>query len=64
MDVRGAHLDRHQQLGQGHIGTEAFAELFRHPATAGVPFIAETPGSREPGNQCLALLAKLREAPN
>lgn len=60
MDVRGAHLDRHERIGEGHIGTGAFAELFRHPATAGVPFILETPGSRDPGNPCLALLDKLR----
>ncbi|WP_127480397.1 deoxyribonuclease IV [Nocardioides pantholopis] len=62
MDVRGAFKDRHQQIGQGHIGTEAFAELFAHPATAGVPFVLETPGSRDPGNPDLALLKKLRDA--
>jgi len=60
MDVRGAHLDRHQQLGRGHIGTGAFSELFAHPATDGVPFILETPGSRDLGNPDFALLEKLR----
>lgn len=59
-DVRGSHLDRHEKIGQGHIGVEAFAELFSHPATEGVPFIAETPGSRTPDDPDLALLRALR----
>ncbi|WP_166391678.1 deoxyribonuclease IV [Nocardioides ochotonae] len=62
MDVRGAFKDRHQRIGEGHIGTEAFSELFAHPATAGVPFVLETPGSRDLGNPDIALLKKLRDA--
>lgn len=62
MDVRGAHLDRHQQIGKGHIGTTAFAELFAHPATAGVPFVLETPGSRSTDNADIPLLKQLRAA--
>ncbi|WP_232675794.1 deoxyribonuclease IV [Nocardioides sp. R-C-SC26] len=61
MDVRGALRDRHQKIGQGHIGAGAFGELFAHPATAGVPFILETPGSRDAGDPDLALLRTLRE---
>jgi len=61
MDVRGAFRDRHQNIGRGHIGEDAFVELLAHPATAGVPFVLETPGSREPGNVDLPLLRKLRE---
>jgi deoxyribonuclease IV len=60
MDVRGAFRDRHQKLGEGHIGTAAFAELLAHPATAGVPFILETPGSRDPGDPGMPLLKALR----
>jgi deoxyribonuclease-4 len=62
MDVRGALKDRHQKIGQGHIGVDAFAELLAHPATEGVPFILETPGSREAGDPDLALLKSLRRA--
>lgn len=62
MDVRGAFKDRHQRIGAGHIGTGAFAELFAHPATAGVPFVLETPGSREPGYVDIDLLKSLRAA--
>jgi deoxyribonuclease IV len=60
MDVRGAFKDRHQTIGDGHIGVDAFRDLFAHPSTAGVPFILETPGSREPGNADIPLLKRLR----
>lgn len=60
MDVRGAFRDRHQGIGQGHIGEGAFAELFAHPATDGVPFVLETPGSRDPGSRDFAVLRRLR----
>ncbi|WP_110238695.1 deoxyribonuclease IV [Nocardioides gilvus] len=61
MDVRGAFKDRHQRIGEGHIGTGAFSELFAHPETAGVPFILETPGSRDEGNADIPLLKALRD---
>jgi deoxyribonuclease-4 len=60
MDVRGAFRDRHQKIGEGHIGTPAFVELLAHPATAGVPFILETPGSRDGGDGQIGLLKRLR----
>ncbi len=61
-DVRGAFKDRHECIGEGHIGVDAFRELFAHPATAGVPFVLETPGSRDLGNPDIALLKQLRKA--
>ncbi len=61
MDVRGAFKDRHQKIGDGHIGLGAFEELFAHPATDGVPFILETPGSRDADDPQIGLLQKLRE---
>jgi deoxyribonuclease-4 len=60
MDVRGAFKDRHQRIGQGYIGEAAFGELFAHPATAGVPFILETPGSNDLDTPDLPLLKRLR----
>lgn len=60
-DVRGAFKDRHEKLGEGHIGEAAFAELLAHPATAGVPFVLETPGSRDLGDRGIPLLKRLRE---
>ena len=38
----------------GYIGLGAFEELFAHPATAGVPFVLETPGSRDAGDPQIA----------
>ena len=62
MDVRGAFKDRHERIGQGHIGIGAFAELLAHDATAGVPFVLETPGSRDPGRRRHRAAKKLRAA--
>lgn len=61
MDVRGAFKDRHQNIGAGHIGRDAFRELFAHPQMAGVPFVLETPGSRDVGNSDIATLKELRD---
>ncbi|MBZ5733327.1 deoxyribonuclease IV [Nocardioides sp. TRM66260-LWL] len=60
-DPRGSLKDRHERLGEGHVGVDAFAALLAHPLTAGVPFVLETPGSRDPDSPCLALLRRLRE---
>lgn len=57
----GAHKDRHANIGQGHIGRDAFAELFAHPETDGVPLIIETPGGKEGHAADVALLKELRE---
>ncbi len=43
-DACGSARDRHENIGAGRIGAEAFAELFRHPASRGVPLVIETPG--------------------
>ena len=60
MDPRGSMRDRHERLGKGHIGLGALTELLAHPATDGVPFILETPGSRDPGSDQIALVKELR----
>jgi len=60
MDVRGAFKDRHQRIGEGHIGEAAFSELFAHPETDGVPFILETPDSRDADTRDIPLLKRLR----
>jgi deoxyribonuclease-4 len=60
VDVRGAFRDRHQRIGEGHIGERAFLELFAHPATAGVPFVLETPDSRSADTRDIPLLKRLR----
>ena len=39
----GAHKDRHEVIGEGHIGIEAFERIVNHPALRDLPFILETP---------------------
>lgn len=39
----GAHKDRHEQLGSGHIGFDALAAVTNHPALRDLPFYLETP---------------------
>jgi deoxyribonuclease IV len=60
-DVCGSARDRHENIGAGHIGAEAFAAIFRHPASRGVPLVIETPGrSAEPHRADIDTLKKLR----
>lgn len=40
-----AHKDRHELLGEGHIGKDALAAVIRHPRLQGKPFILETPNN-------------------
>jgi deoxyribonuclease-4 len=60
-DAVGSGRDRHANIGAGTIGAEAFAELFRHPATRGVPVLVETPGDVETHRADLATLRRLRD---
>ncbi|MFE4860917.1 deoxyribonuclease IV [Streptomyces sp. NPDC056670] len=59
-DVAGAHKDRHENIGSGHIGEEPFRELLGHPATEGVPLVIETPGGKEGHANDVARLKSLR----
>jgi deoxyribonuclease-4 len=60
-DPVGSGRDRHTNIGAGVIGIEPFAELFRHPATRGVPVIVETPGDVDTHTKDLATLRALRD---
>ncbi|XHM66946.1 deoxyribonuclease IV [Streptomyces nigra] len=60
-DVVGAHKDRHENIGAGHIGEDPFRALMTHPATAGVPLIIETPGGKEGHAADVERLKKLRD---
>ncbi|MFD2080230.1 deoxyribonuclease-4 [Actinopolymorpha cephalotaxi] len=59
-DPRGSFRDRHERIGQGHIGAGAFEELLRHPAVAGVPVVVETPGGVEASREDIAALKRAR----
>ena len=45
----GSHADRHEHIGRGRIGREAFGRIVRHPKLRAIPFICETPIDR-PGD--------------
>jgi deoxyribonuclease-4 len=59
-----AHKDRHQHLGQGFIGIDAFKYIVQHPKLKHLDLILETPfdGEDEPGsrNEDIAFLKKFR----
>jgi len=61
-DPLGSMRDRHEAIGQGRIGKDPFAELFRHPATRDVPVVVETPGDAAAHRRDLELLRSLRDA--
>lgn len=42
-NVLGAHKDRHEVIGGGHIGLDALAAITAHPALRNLPFYLETP---------------------
>jgi len=61
-DPLGSGRDRHAAIGEGHIGKDMFAELFRHPATRNVPVVVETPGDADSHRRDIDLLRSLRDA--
>jgi deoxyribonuclease-4 len=60
MDGPGSARDRHQAIGEGAIGPGPFRDLLAHPALAGIPFIAETPGGKQGHARDIARLKALR----
>jgi deoxyribonuclease-4 len=62
-DAVGSLRDRHENIGRGQIGEAPFADLLRHPATAGVPVLVETPSQDREGHTAdIATLIRIQEA--
>ncbi len=57
-----AHKDRHEKIGEGCIGLDAFKRIVRHPALRGLPFILETPNDDAGWAREIALLRDLAES--
>ena len=55
-----SHKDRHEVIGGGSIGTEAFARIINHPQLCGLPFYLETPNDLEGYAKEIAMLKDLR----
>ncbi len=47
----GSNADRHEHIGKGKIGREAFRRMLHHPKLRGKPFILETPQDAGGGHQ-------------
>ena len=48
-DPLNSGRDRHENIGQGTIGTNEFKTLLNHQKTKNYPFIIETPGFNDEG---------------
>ena len=55
-----SHKDRHEKIGEGSIGTEAFERIINHPMLADKPFFLETPNELDGFAKDIALLKSLR----
>ncbi len=56
-------LDRHENIGEGHIGLDGFQNIMSHPAFGDVPFLLETPGfdKQGPDQRNVEILKRLRK---
>lgn len=52
----GSHKDRHEIIGSGTIGLDAFIRIINHPALKHLPFILETPTDTQGHADEIALL--------
>lgn len=58
----GTFRDRHENIGEGHIGIDGFRTLMAHPAFRDVPFLLEVPGfdGKGPDAKNIRRLKKIR----
>ena len=56
----GARIDRHESIGKGKLGLEAFRLIMNDPRLNGIPLILETPDP-EIWKQEIELLYSLEE---
>ena len=60
MNALASHKDRHEKIGKGKIGLEAFRRLVNHPKLRDLPFYLETPCDLQGYRDEIALLKSLR----
>ena len=56
----GSHKDRHEKIGDGSIGAEAFARIINHPSLRDLPFYLETPNELDGYAREIAQLKAMR----
>lgn len=59
MNALAAHKDRHEKIGKGHIGLDAFRRIVNHPKLRNLPFYLETPCDLQGYKEEIALLKSL-----
>lgn len=57
----GAHKDRHEEIGKGHIGIEAIERIINHDKLRNLPFYLETPLDNDGHAREIELLRSLRK---
>ena len=55
----GAHKDRHEKIGEGTIGLEAFERIINHPQLKDLPFFLETPNELDGYEKEIKILRNL-----
>lgn len=55
----GSHKDRHEKIGEGSLGLEAFRRIINHPSLKGIPIYLETPNELDGYAQEIALLKSM-----
>ena len=55
----GSHKDRHELLGEGNLGIEAFRKIVNHPVLKKLPMILETPNELPGYAKEIALLRQM-----
>ncbi|MBO7205997.1 MAG: deoxyribonuclease IV [Kiritimatiellae bacterium] len=61
MNAFAAHKDRHEKIGKGKIGLEAFERIVNHPKLRNLPFYLETPCDLQGYKEEIALLKGLQK---
>ncbi|MCI1982864.1 MAG: deoxyribonuclease IV [Oscillospiraceae bacterium] len=59
----GSHKDRHEKIGKGYIGLDAFERIINHPKLRGLPFLLETPNDLDGYAEEIKLLKALYREP-
>jgi deoxyribonuclease-4 len=58
----GSRKDRHEFIGQGHIGQEAITHIINHPSLRSLPFYLETPADGPGYDVEISMLKQHRKA--
>lgn len=61
MNAFSAHKDRHEKIGKGKIGLEAFERIVNHPKLRDLPFYLETPCDLQGYKEEIELLKGLQK---